>query len=159
MTGRTVAQSVTLLSGLLWHPKVHYCVPCYSSQFNPFHLISSPSHLLPHIRRGVFLPDIFVLPIRATYFPHRSQKYILVSLHSRIREVQGSNLGTHTVNVYRLSSVPPGRDITSSSRPPPPSTSLRNQHKSHPNTRHYTFTRSVRPAAKPMLLPECRIPG
>jgi hypothetical protein len=131
-----------------------------SSQFNPFHLISSPSHLLPRIRRCALLSDIFVLPIRATYFPNLSR-----TVHTDITSQQhsglpGSNPGTHTANVYGLSSVPPGQGSTSSSRPPSPSTSLRNQHSTATPTPGPIHLHAVcdQPPSQGSL-PECRIPG
>lgn len=94
-----------------------------------------PSTLFPHPPIYSHVSDValsfqpfssFLFVLRADSIS--AKQYILDPPHGRIREVQGSNLGIHTANVYGLYSVPPDQGSTSSSRPPPPSISLRNQH-------------------------------
>lgn len=126
-----------------------------------------PSTLFPHPSICSHVSDValsfqtfssFLFVLRAD--PISTKQYILASLHGRIREVQGSNLGIHTANVYGLYSVPPGQDSTLSSRPPPPSTTLPNQHSTvtqPPGPTHLYAVCDQPPSQGP--LPECRIPG
>jgi len=109
--GRTVTQLVTLFPDC-----------CGARRHNvAFHVTRTsliPSTLFPHPPIYSHVSDVvlsfqpfssFLFVLRAD--PISAKQYILVSLHGRIREVQGSNFGIHTVNVYGLYSVPPGRTV------------------------------------------------
>jgi len=128
--GGTVAQLVTLFPaccGTRRH-NVAFAFPVTQATLIPSTLFCHPpiyshvSDVVPSFQK--FSSFLFVL--RAD--PISAKRYILASLHGRVREVRGSNLGIHTANVYGFYSVPPGQDSTSSSRTPPSSTSLPNQH-------------------------------